>query len=83
MKNNKPAFIREGGKISGIKGENHYLAFHEATKTWNIMQDEWFLNGKGGGFFANVSSGKYHWDFLLWVGKFMKYWQFVTLYPRN
>ena len=64
-------------------GENHYLAFHEATKTWNIMKDDWFLKGGGGGFFANMSSGKYVLGFLFLVGKFIGYWQFVTLYPRN
>ena len=61
MKDNKPAFIREGGKISGLSSENYYLAFHEASKTWNITQDDWFSKAEGGGIFANISSGKYVW----------------------
>ena len=57
LKNNTPAFIREGGELSGLNGENHYLAFHEKSKSWNIQSDEWFSIGKGGGFFTNDSSG--------------------------
>ena len=59
MKNNKPAFIRAGGEISGLSGENHYLTFYEASKSWYIQSDEWFLLGRGGGFFTNKSSGMF------------------------
>ena len=59
LKNNTPAFIREGGKLSGLDGENHYLTFHEETKSWYIQIDKWFLIGRGGGFFSNESSGMF------------------------
>ena len=73
MKNNKPAFIREGGKISGFPGENHYLVFHEASKTWNITTDDYFSKGQGGGFFSINSSGKFVLNSLLSVGKLIGY----------
>ena len=57
MKNNIPAFMREGGKISGIMGENYYLVFHEPWKTWHITENDQFSKGQGGGYFANISSG--------------------------
>ena len=63
MKDNKPAFIREGGKISGLSGENHYLAFYEEKKSWYIQTDDYFLKGEGG-FLKNISSGKYVLDSL-------------------
>ena len=48
MKNNKPAFIREGGELPQVKGENHFLAYYEA---WYIQSDLKFLGGPVAGFF--------------------------------
>ena len=59
MRDNKPAFIREGGEVSGMVGKNHYLVFYESYKTWFIQNDKWFLEGRAGGYFSNQSIGKY------------------------
>ena len=58
MRDNKPAFIREGGEVSGIASKNHYLAFNESYKTWFIQSDDWFLEGKAGGYLKNQTTGK-------------------------
>ena len=57
MKNNVPAFIREGGEVSGVGGKNHYLAYYETTKYWFIQSDKFFLENRG--FISISSSGKY------------------------
>ena len=60
MVNNKPAFIHEGGTIPGLRGKNHYLVNRKTQGVaWYIQSDEFFLEGKPGGFFTNLSSGKY------------------------
>ena len=59
MKNDRPAFIREGGEISGCQGKNHYLVFYEASNTWYIQNDEWFSEGRAGGYLRIKTTGKY------------------------
>ena len=78
MKADVPTFIREGGEISGVGGKTHYLVFRQASKAWYIQPGEWFLEGKGGGYLGNQTSGKYVLNSLLpWrgmpVGKFIGY----------
>ena len=59
MKNNKPAFIREGGHLPGVDGQNFYLVYCGGKKAWLIQSDDWFLGGNAGGFFRIYTSGKY------------------------
>ena len=66
MEANVPTFIREGGQISGVGGKTHYLVFRKA---WYIQPDDWFLEGKGGGYLCYRTSGKYVLNsFLPWRG---------------
>ena len=60
LKKNVPAFIREGGKLPNVGGNNHYLVYHEASKSWYIQPDLHFLIGHGGGFFRIQTSGKHN-----------------------
>ena len=55
-KNNQPAFIREGGEISGVAGKSHYLVRGE-TKFWFIQEERCLWESRG--FFFIESSGKY------------------------
>ena len=57
MKNNKPAFIREGGEVPGVNGKNHYLVWYD--EFWCIQKDVRFLKDEGGGYFCICSSGKF------------------------
>ena len=61
MKNDKPAFIREGGEVFGVYGKHHYLAWCE-DGYWYIQQEAWFLEGESGGYLRIRSSGKYFID---------------------
>ena len=51
-------FIREGGKLPNVGGNNHYLVYHEASKSWYIQPDLQFSLGHGGGYFRILTSGK-------------------------
>ena len=57
MKNNKPAFIREGGKVPGLVDKNHYLAW--SHEFWFFQQEAWFLEGESGGYLCIRTPGKY------------------------
>ena len=60
MKNNKPAFIREGGKLPGLVGENNYLAW--SHEFWFFQPEAWFLEGESGefgGYLCIRTPGKY------------------------
>ena len=59
MKNNKPAFIREGGKIPQVAGENHFLAYYDAWNTWYIQTDSRFSGPKPGGWFRYTTTGMF------------------------
>ena len=62
MEYNSPAFIREGGRISGVSGKNHYLVFtrKEGLKNWCIQPEEFFLAKKTGGYLKICTTGKLH-----------------------
>ena len=60
-KNNRPAFIREGGELPQVKGENHFLAYYDVWKTWYIQNDFRFSGIKNpvGGFFRIATTGMF------------------------
>jgi len=59
LRNNKPAFIREGGYVPGVIGQNFYLVYCGGKiNAWHIQSDGWFLGGNAGGFFRIYTSGK-------------------------
>ena len=74
MKNNKPAFIREGGKLPGLVGENNYLAW--SHEFWFFQPEAWFLEGESGefgGYLCIRTPGKYFFCSLLSVPKLIAY----------
>ena len=60
QKKNIPAFIREGGKLPNVGGNNHYLVYHEASKSWYIQADVHFSIAQGGGYFRIKTTGKHN-----------------------